>query len=656
MKLSKITAAIIVATLSNTSQAETVLNDIYVTDNSSILNDNLKTTYATQVFTKEDISASGATDLTGFLTQNTSLQIQPQYGNPMAAQIDMNGYGLEAGNSNVQIIVDGVSLNSIDSAPVILNFIGLNSIAEIAILRGSGSVLYGNGATAGAIVITTVDGYTLPDHAKISVQLGSHSTSKHAIALHKGGKINNYKAFIDLNADLYHTDGSIEVQSQNKKNESNSDNVALKLGLNNDKTSYMASVSRSSGDTIYANPIPIADFKAKADQSRTGGTSQEFENKRLGLSVNHKLTDDSKVNYQISHEDRNSAYSGSPASEFKQTEHQLDFKTRFESAVLTYGGSLKSAKRDGADFSGTAHKTTRDDHALFASADIELSDDVLLNAGYRRQHFDYEYKDPSQNSKEKYNLSSYNLGASLLLNQSSSVFANFNHAFNAPNIDWLFNYDGSFNGLISPMKTDTLTVGYKYKNDNTNFSAEVFKAKLKDEMFYNPSLGFFGENTNIDSSSKKGINLSVKQSIQNAVIGADYSYVDAKVNKVQTVSYKGNRLPGVSDQTLKLFAEYNFSTDLISLLPEHGFRVTHKTSSSLYAISDFANTDGLNSGYTSTDISYKMANKRTALQFGINNLFNQENGLYVYSNFSNATSVYTTNYERTFYVRADLTF
>jgi len=648
MKLSKISAAILAATISSSSFAETILDDIYVTDKSKIINNHLQTTYSTQVFTQKEIKTSGANDLSQFLTQNTTLQVQPQYGNPMAALIDMNGYGLESGHNNIQIIVDGVSLNAIDSAPVILNFIDLDAISEIAIVRGAGSVLYGNGATAGALVITTTPGYSLPDQVKASLYLGSYNTSKQSITIHKNGKLNNYKTFVDINVNLYKTEGSIEIESENSKNESKNSNVGFKVGLSNQGTSYVASISKSSGDTLYPNPISITDFHNKPDIARASGTSQEFDNKKVGLSINHKITADSKAHYKLSQEDRSSAYSGSAPSDFNQTEHQLDFKTRFNKVVLNYGGSLKHATRDSADFLSIPHKTTRDDFALFTSANIQLNEHVLLNAGYRKQNFDYNYKKSGLSTKESYDLSSYNLGSSWLINTSNSVYLNFNHAFNAPNIDWLFNYDGSFNGLVSPMESNTAILGYKYQTNNTDITAEFFSAKLKDELFLDPSLGFFGANTNIDESSKNGLNLSIKHFFTNAVIGADYNYVEALVDKEAGTSYREKRLPGVSDHTIKLFAEYDFNSNLIPALPQNSMRITHKASSDLYAISDFTNANGLKPGYTSTDISYKLANKIASLQVGINNIFNQKNGLYSYN------SVYTTNYERAFYLRADL--
>jgi iron complex outermembrane receptor protein len=648
MKLNKLTAALFLAAISQNAQSSTILDEIYVTDNAGIINDNLKTAYSTQTFTKEDIEASGATDLGNFLTQNTNLNIQPQYGNPMTTLIDMNGYGLEAGHTNVQIILNGVSLNAIDSAPVILNFISLDSISNISILRGSGSVLYGNGATAGAIIINTDKNFELPDQVKATLQIGSYGESKKTVTIHKNGSINSYQTFIDLGIDLYNKDGSIFVVNKNSKNQTNNRNLSLQTGLKTQKTSYTASIAKSDGDTIYPDPISISDFNNQPNIDRSGGTSQEFEKTNLGLQIVHHLTAETKVDYNLNNEQRSSEYSGSSPSEFNQTEHKVDFKTRFDSAVFTYGGSIKSAQREANSTSAPNRKTTRDDKSLFISADVSLNPDFLINAGYRKQELEYDYKDGNAKShSESYDLRAYNLGTSWLISQNSSAYLNYNHAFNAPNLDQLFNWDGSFNGSIAPMETDTVTLGYKHQTDNTHFVLEAFKAELKDELFYNPATY---SNTNIDSSTKTGINISLKQYFDSFVLGSDYAFVDAKINEEDGTSYSGNKLPGVSEHTIKVFGEYDFNSSLIPALPMHSVRVTHKASSGLYAISDFKNTGGLKPGYTSTDVSYKLFSKNATVQMGINNLFNQKNGVYVYSN------VYTTNYERTFYIRGDVKF
>ena len=67
----------------------------------------------------------------------------------------MRGYGSENGFQNIVITVDGQRLNNIDLSPQLIGAIPLGNIERIEISKGSGSVVYGDGAMAGAIQIYT---------------------------------------------------------------------------------------------------------------------------------------------------------------------------------------------------------------------------------------------------------------------------------------------------------------------------------------------------------------------------------------------------------------------------------------------------------------------------------------------------------------------
>ena len=69
----------------------------------------------------------------------------PSYGNKSAPLIDIRGYGIESGYQNVVVTVDGERINNIDMSAQIIGSIPLSSIANIEIIRGSGSIRYGDG-------------------------------------------------------------------------------------------------------------------------------------------------------------------------------------------------------------------------------------------------------------------------------------------------------------------------------------------------------------------------------------------------------------------------------------------------------------------------------------------------------------------------------
>lgn len=90
--------------------------------------------------------------------------------------LDLRGFGGTA-DSNQAVIVDGVRINEGDLGGTRLAGIPIDSIERIEVVRGSAAVLYGAGATAGAIVITTkaASGRARVSSAQGYVGMGSHS-------------------------------------------------------------------------------------------------------------------------------------------------------------------------------------------------------------------------------------------------------------------------------------------------------------------------------------------------------------------------------------------------------------------------------------------------------------------------------------------------
>src|SRR5690606_12394155 len=102
-----------------------------------------------------DIARSAARTLPELLGTRAGIVSRDLYGNTAAlATVDMRGFGATAAQ-NTLILVDGRRLNDIDQSGVQWASIPLDAIERIEIVRGSGAVQYGDGASAGAINIIT---------------------------------------------------------------------------------------------------------------------------------------------------------------------------------------------------------------------------------------------------------------------------------------------------------------------------------------------------------------------------------------------------------------------------------------------------------------------------------------------------------------------
>ena len=69
----------------------------------------------------------------------------------------MRGFGITEGYKNLVITLNGRRLNTIESNPQALGTIPINNIDRIEITKGSGSIMFGDGAQAGTIQLYTRD-------------------------------------------------------------------------------------------------------------------------------------------------------------------------------------------------------------------------------------------------------------------------------------------------------------------------------------------------------------------------------------------------------------------------------------------------------------------------------------------------------------------
>ena len=76
-----------------TAAAKDLMDPIIVTA-TKIKTKDTKATYASEVYSREDIERSGAVSVYDFLNQNTSTAVMPSYGNTFNQLIDIRGLGL----------------------------------------------------------------------------------------------------------------------------------------------------------------------------------------------------------------------------------------------------------------------------------------------------------------------------------------------------------------------------------------------------------------------------------------------------------------------------------------------------------------------------------------------------------------------------------
>src|SRR5262245_726202 len=106
-----------------------------------------------QVITEEDIKQSTAVTVPELLRLLPGIRTRDLSGSPNL-QVDIRGFGI-AGDQNALVLLDGQRISENELTTVDWAAIPLDAIERIEIMRGSGAVLYGGGATGGTINIIT---------------------------------------------------------------------------------------------------------------------------------------------------------------------------------------------------------------------------------------------------------------------------------------------------------------------------------------------------------------------------------------------------------------------------------------------------------------------------------------------------------------------
>lgn len=593
-----------------------------------------------EIYTVQDIENSKSKNIYDFLSQETSVAVLPSYGNQFAQKIDIRGYGLANGHQNIVVVVNGRRMNNIDSIPQLISSIPIDSIEKIEILKGAGSVEYGDGANAGVINITTKDfnGVNFKTYA------GNFNTGYGSLGAGYADDLFSLSAF----GDYYETDGQRDLETNGIKQDSGrSKNGSLDLKLYpTDALELRAGWSATRINTNYAGSLSLEKYKTDPDQAGSSYTNQHFETDLLSFGAGYDLNSNWSIDTNVFLEDKRSDYGSSASlSEYDYNSGDLSITYFDENIKFVLGGFLFDGERN-----GRGNITSKENLAGFIKTDY-TSGKHSLTTGLRIEKVTYAYEPDTagNNLNDSHTLEAYELGYSYKLSAEQSVYASFAHAYQSPEIDSFFvsQYDpityaylGTFfNGFIKPMKTNTYNIGYNYFVKNNKFKSTVFYADISDEIYYTG--GWTGINTNLDKTSKLGFELYDKYLLlENLYLSANYTYVEATIEKDDNNNIENKTLPGVSKHNLTASVGYT-PTQESKLIASHTYR------SSAYAANDFTNSfSQRQEAYNSTDVtaSYQY-DEHMEIFAKIQNLLDEDNGIWIQDD-----AIYPVNFQRTFQI------
>ncbi len=603
--------------------------------------------YASEVHNHRMIERSGASSLYEYLAQQTSVNVMPGYGSQAAPLLDMRGYGIADGYQNMVVSVNGRRLNNIDMTQPLIGAVSLADIDRIEITKGSGSVLFGDGATAGTTQI-----YTRP-HTGVSLagNLGNHGERN----LTATAGLHEEQVSLNITAQYAGHDGYSDPDPSGKRDASNSRTWRgglelrplrqLKLGLEGSSTII---------DARYPSPLTQAQFDA--DPAQTGNNpwvtptnaySHHYTNANLwGLAAEYALNDTWTVTARHGLENRFSDFITSGyAYHYDKVDSEISLQYRGQQIDFTTG--IQNAAGVRFDRNGWVNNDThKDNQGWYIQGQYRLAD-TTCSLGARTEKIDYTHTPlVGTQIQADHRLNAWDIGINHRLNQATSLFTNYNRGFQAPDIDRFFNsFAGTFNGFIAPAISHTLNLGFSHVTPGNRLTATLFRARLKQEIYYfDTGILATSYNTNLDRTHKYGLELrDTWRMTDTLTANLNYAHTRAIIDQENEGGgiYDGKDLPGVPRHNATLGLGWQAT-------PAAHVQLTHTWRDRAFVTSDFANAlSQRQSAYQSTDLALRYRQNKLEWFAAIDNLFEQKNGLWIKSVSNPATAeIYPVNFTR----------
>ena len=414
------------------------------------------------VITRKDMERSQAHSVPELLRDVAGIDVARQGGDGKLTSVFLRGT-----NSNqVLVLVDGVKIGNATSGTVAWEFLPLDEIERIEIVRGPRSSLYGSEAVGGVIQIFTRRG-TTTTQPRASVTAGSHSFNDTAIGVSGAYQGTRY----NVSTSRLATHGINATQPAIGFNEPDRDgyhNNAYSLQLDQHLTEQVdlgINGLRASGNTEYDS------FPGFNNEDHF---TQEVAGAKLRFEPFQEWISTIALGYSL--DDRNSFRTDGPSTpeQFMTTRRSASWQNDVSigtQQLLTLG---YDRSEDHVTSTTTYTRTSRETHGLFGQYQLGFGAQDL-DLGYRRDH-----------NQQFGNHDTGNIAWGIKLDEKLRFYASYGTAFHAPTFNDLYYSSPFFQGNpnLQPEESNSSELGLKGRNGQLGWQVSAYRTDVSNLIAY----------------------------------------------------------------------------------------------------------------------------------------------------------------------------
>ncbi len=428
--------------------------------------------------------------------------------------LDLRGFGSTAGSNQV-VIVDGVRISEADLGGTRLAGIPIDAIDRIEVIRGSAAVLYGEGATGGAIIITTkaASGKAVTG-GQAYMGIGSHSLAE----ARAGGTIVNGGFSFDVAGNRRTSDGHRE------NFRSAVEGLSVTGQWRNEWLRIGTQYAQDELHTGLPGALTSAQYEANPRLTNHPNDRGSIDNHRNNLFAEATLGD-----WQIAIDagQRDKTLLSQSYFPYVYT-FDYDIDARNRSARVKHStrfGRYTNSVVAGVDRNdwgrvvrGALGSTSEQaNKAVYLQDDLKLPGGTRLSAGARKERVTKTDTSVATPLNESFN--AWNVGVVQPVGESASVFVHLGRSFRFPNVDEI---GYSQPGGLRVQTSRDIDLGGRWAYGPGRAELRFYLNALHDEIGFDPAgtsrFGPFGANINFDGPTlRHGLELELTHRVNPAV-------------------------------------------------------------------------------------------------------------------------------------------
>lgn len=558
--------------------------------------------YAVSVITAEQIKASGASSVNEAIIKLLGVPGRLDTSGGGNYSLDLRGFGGTADRNQV-VVVDGRRLKNDDLSATNLAVVPIETVERIEVLRGAGTVQYGEGASGGVIVVTTRAGKGLvtANGAQLGVSAGSFGMreARASAQLVSGGFA------VDVAAKDSKTNGHRDNFA------STSNNLASTVQWSNDWLRLGVLSGRQMVQSGWPGSLTAAQYEANPSQAKSLTDYGTSKSENTGLFAQAMLGDwelalDANTRSAAVRNLSGSAYGADVAAT------NVNLRARHQYRVESMANDF-TVGLDTGQWSSMSTSATLSDSQTSA---VYLTDDLTfvpsktrVSVGLRSESVNKKRSSSTAKPDEK--PTAWNLGVSQSLGGDVTAYGRVGNSYRLPTADE-FTYVVPGSALQMQTSRD-YELGARWVQGTQKLEVRMYRNDLNNELGYDPiANGPYGvgsgANVNFDPTRRQGLELEATQQVNpDLAVRANVAVREAKfVGGV----YAGNDIALVPRQTVALGANWQVAPGHLVDAGVNWVASQSPTFNNLCSMS----------AYSTVDARYAYTAGRFELALGIKNL------------------------------------